>query len=77
MVAVAAAAEVDRRSPDAVTAAVEEVGAAVEAAVAAADICCQVGLAAVAVVAAAGLPRILPAERAWSATCGNCSMPSG
>ena len=76
MVAVAAAAEVDRRSPDAVTAAVEEVGAAVEAAVAAADICCQVGLAAVA-VAAAGLPRILPAGRAWSATCGGCSVPSG
>ena len=76
MVAAAAAAvEVDHRSPDAVTAAVGAAGAAAEA-VAAADICCQVGLAAVA-VAVAGLPRILPAERAWSATCGGCSLLSG
>ena len=75
MAAAAAAVEVDRRSPDAVTAAVEAAGAG--AAEAAAYISCQVGLAAVVVAAAAGLPRILPAERAWSATCGNCSMPSG
>ena len=65
-----AAVEVDRRSVAVTVVAAEEEAVA--------DICCQLRFsAAAAAAAAAAALRILPAGRAWSATCRGRGVPRG